>query len=483
MKKTIYMQICGAGRHAVKHAVLLCTTAVWSLLAAGCIFEYPTDSLLVETLSGEGRTLALRVSMFDGIDDAPQEALPAAERMHELRVVITHLDSDGIEVPEYNRLIDIDGKNAKGQWKYGYLDDNLLMFLLDSVWLNTYGGKKHIYLFANSEKVFENQFACKGIKHLDPEQGLAGGKQEKLVFDPEVRRAYFEALKEATFTENDLQTFVKPDDAGRINGIPMSAEYDIDIDELESLTIANLYFFDCYIVRAANKITFTYRNKRYNGDIFVTKWSLKNTADATYLLPRVTDTKHGDWIRWYAEHCADKDAEHTVETEEGETEETKELEFTAVPTTTYNPFESEYTQINETAKPHEGDSYTESGVTGLKLPEIDLATGHITSVTDPKTYYFLESRYPVEAEKQAYTMSFTAKEYNASAAGGTRWIEVTYPSAGVSYLLDKVTTLFRNTHVNINATFDEKGQVDLQVSLINWELDPSPTEGTLEPEK
>ena len=470
MKKTIYMQICGAGRHAVKHAVLLCTTAVWSLLAAGCIFEYPTDSMLVETLSGEGRTLALRVSMFDGIDDAPQEELPAAERMHELRVVITHLDGDGIEVPEYNRLIDIDGKNAKGQWKYGYLDDDLLMFLLDSVWLNTNGGKKHIYLFANSEKVFES----KGIKHLDPEQGLAGGKQEKLVFDPEVRRAYFDALKEATFTQDDLQTFVKPDDAGRINGIPMSAEYDIDIDELESSTIANLYFFDCYIVRAANKITFTYRNNRYNGDIFVTKWSLKNTANDTYLLPRVTDTKHGDWIRWYAEHCADKDAEHTAETEE--------LEFTAAPAT-YNAFESEYTQTN-TANPHVGNPYTESDVTGLKLIEKNQNTGYITPVTDTETYYFLESRYcPVDAKKQAYTMSFTAKEYNASAADGTRWQEVTYPSAGDSYILDKVTTLFRNTHVNINATFDEKGQVDVQVSLINWMPDKDPTEGTLEPEK
>ena len=468
MKKTIYMRICCAGRHAVKHAVLFCTAAVCSLLAAGCIFEYPTDSLLVETLSGEGRTLALRVSMFDDIDDTPQEALPAAERMHELRVVITHLGDDKIEVPEYNRLIDIDGKSAEGQWKYGYLDDDQLMFLLDSVWLNTNGGKKHIYLFANSEKVF----ADKGITHLDPEQGLAGGKQEKKMFSAEERRAYFDALKEATFTQADLQTFVTPDDAGRINGIPMSAEYDIDIDELESPSIANLYFFDCYIVRAANKITFTYQNKRYNGDIFVTKWSLNNTADITYLLPHVTDTKHGDWIRWYAEHSANNTAGH------GE-----ELEFTAAPTATYNPFASEYTQLNDSAESH--DSFTElNSVRGLKLPEMDPATG-ITSITDSTTYYFLESRYcPNEDEpgKQTYRMSFTAKEYNASADVGTRWQEVTYPSAGNSYILDKVTTLFRNTHVKINAAFDEKGQVELGVSLINWERDTAPTEGTLDPE-
>ena len=79
-------------------------------------------------------------------------------------------------------------------------------------------------------------------------------------------------------------------------------------------------------------------------------------------------------------------------------------------------------------------------------------------------------------------MSFTAKEYNASADVGTRWQEVTYPSAGNSYILDKVTTLFRNTHVKINAAFDEKGQVELGVSLINWERDTAPTEGTLDPE-
>lgn len=468
MKKTIYMRICCAGRHAVKHAVLFCTAAVCSLLAAGCIFEYPTDSLLVETLSGEGRTLALRVSMFDDIDDTPQEALPAAERMHELRVVITHLGDDNIEVPEYNRLIDIDGKSAEGQWKYGYLDDDQLMFLLDSVWLNTDGGKKHIYLFANSEKVF----ADKGITHLDPEQGLAGGKQEKKMFSAEERRAYFDALKEATFTQADLQTFVTPDDAGRINGIPMSAEYDIDIDELESPSIANLYFFDCYIVRAANKITFTYENRRYNGDIFVTNWSLNNTADATYLLPRVTDTTHDNWIRWYAEHCADNTAGHG-----------KELEFTAA-RATYNPFASEYTQLNDSATAHwtGNDTYRErNSVKGLKLPEMDLTTGHITSITDPETYYFLESHYPDGAKEQTYTISFTAKEYNASADVDTRWQEVIYPSAGYSYPLDSVTTLFRNTHVKINAAFEEKGAVKLGVSLINWER-KAPIEGTLDPE-
>ena len=101
--------------------------------------------------------------------------------------------------------------------------------------------------------------------------------------------------------------------------------------------------------------------------------------------------------------------------------------------------------------------------------------------TDREVYYFPETRYiPSDSDKQEYTMSFKTLEYNASASGSEEkhWVDGHLYESG---LMENVSTLFRNTHVQIQATFMEGNQVDLNVSIINWGENPA-VHGTLTPE-
>ena len=315
----------------------ICGSVVrWMLAAAAalccvaCIYEFAEEPSPMSVRFLDGESIALQVSMFDIIEDR-DDAHSDIERMHNLRVIITH-DADGHEVIEYNRLIEF-GKGT-GRFRYGYVDDARLMFKIEQ----GSAPNKHIYLFANSEPILMRMLGETELSS-QPDHGIYGGNHYNPV-DQKTADIYLEALRNVTFTNKELQEFVTPTEGGAPNGLPMSAEYDIKFSP-GNAGVPDVHILNAYIVRAANKITFTYQNKRYNGDIFVTKWSLNNTADITYLLPHVTDTTHDNWIQWYAEHSADNTAGHG-----------KELEFTAAPTATYNPFASEYTQLSTILQNH-----------------------------------------------------------------------------------------------------------------------------------
>lgn len=455
---------------------------VAALCCAACINDYPDEAAPVRFPDGE--SIALQVSMFDIIDDA-DDAVPDVERMHNLRVIITHkemLDGAEHEVIEYNRLIEFGDGNRK--YRYGYVEDPRLMFKIE----RGTPSEKHIYLFANSEPILNGMLGKGDLASLtaqpDPEAGIYGGNHYDKI-GQDIADSYLKALREVTFSKDELQYFVKPDDGSPANGIPMSAEYDIEFNP-GNTGIADVYIMNAYIVRAANKITFEYENQRPQYPIFVQNWGLNNVANDAYLLPHVKDggplsgtggddIRDGSWIKWYADHIK-KSNTHAAE-----------LNF-AVPGTTYNSYNGRsdgkytYADLSVTeVKPDGSETVIHEEVTGLKVGNMywDKSGEAIPGKTmDTEVYYFPETRYcPAGRDAQVYTMSFNTLGYNSSPTGGDEkhWTVVgTYDSRP----MESVPTLFRNTHVQIRAKFLERDQVELNVSIINWK-EKAPVNGNL----
>lgn len=461
--------------------------AALSFLTVSCINEYPGEEPS-EVSVGSG--LALRVSLLDAEgygDGEGDDLLPPVECMHDLRVIITHKEEiEGVEyeVIEYNRHIDFDDPDYAGKYRYGYLDNaNLLFKVREGTPM-----KKHLYLFSNSEPVLEKMLRedAKLSKHPDPEEGVYGGNHYVDVNQDDVNR-YLAALRDATFTQEELDGFVGDD--GKVNGIPMSAEYDVEVEPGNTGVSGLCVIGDLHLVRACNKITFEYENYRPQYPIFVQNWVLNLVAKDAYLLPRVKgggplsgtggeDIRDGSWIKWYADHI-------------GTDGHADELNFEVPLTTNYNSYngrsdgEETYADLSVTeVKPDGSETVFKEHVTGLKVGNLYWNKTDIAipgKKTDGKVYYFPETRYiPTNSDTQKYTMSFKTMEYNASASGSEvqHWVDSHSYESGP---MENVSTLFRNTHVQIRATFMEGKQVDLNVSIINWG-ENNPVHGTLTPE-
>ena len=307
---------CGAAFAAgVGSAVRgICGSVVrWMLAAAAalccvaCIYEFAEEPAPMSVRFLDGESIALQVSMFDIIEDR-DDAHSDIERMHNLRVIITHRDADDHEVIEYNRLIEFG--EGTGRFRYGYVDDARLMFKIEQ----GSAPNKHIYLFANSEPILNRMLSeTEGLSSQpDPENGIYGGNHYNPV-DQNTADIYLEALRNVTFTNRELQEFVTPTEGGAPNGLPMSAEYDIQFSP-GNAGVPDVHILNAYIVRAANKITFEFMNDKPTAAIFVKNFGLSDLATSSYLLPRVGDNGtlysgepyNGDWIAWLAKHECDE---------------------------------------------------------------------------------------------------------------------------------------------------------------------------------
>lgn len=135
----------------------------------------------------QGTVLALKVSLTDqaGFASADGGDLPDVEKMRDLRVVITSKDAGGTECVEFNRYLDFSDASEKWRYKYGYVDDDRLMFKLTDT-----NPEKHVYLFANCEPLF----TAEKINHPDPENGIYGDVGANKDKKPIVATAYIERL-------------------------------------------------------------------------------------------------------------------------------------------------------------------------------------------------------------------------------------------------------------------------------------------------
>ena len=469
------------GRRAL--AALVAGAAALCCLA--CINEYPD----ADALAGQGPSLALRVSLPVITDYADDDAASPVERMHNLRVIITHDIGGGKEMIEYNRYIDFD--NTEGHFRYGYLQDPRLMFLINRKWITLH---KNIYLFANSEPIFDRMLKDNDLKrHPDPEGGFYGGNHRPEIKQDEMDK-YLEAIKEVTFTNADLQEFVKPAGGGTANGIPMSAEYrDVSLNP-GNTGVANVHVMDAYIVRAANKITFTYTNERPFRDILVKSWGLEMVNKVSYLLPHVpandetnkslfgagTEYK-GDWIAWYSDHI--RSGRHDAGELNFEVPASSDLGMGPYFGTekTWSSVVGElsgdnlYKHYYDVIESKEGKPTSMQEQYGHYLPrwqDRDKEASKYETQNEP--VYFLESIGSNNQEEinsdngPVYHIVFSAQwqQYELNGNVSDSPLESrTFPAA----FLDKVKTLFRNTHVHVDVAFRDNTPLDLYATIVKWE--------------
>jgi hypothetical protein len=437
------MAACGLCRGVFLCTVLLCLVS--------CIWEFPPEETDALSL-GDGATLALKVSLFDtdgfAAADREGEGLPEVEKMHDLRVVITSKADDGSEQVEFNRYLDF--RSGDWMYKYGYLDDDRLVFKVSGT-----NPQKHVYLFANCEPLFEDIFKENAEKgdgvtvHVDPENGLYGDIGANEDWKPLPGEDYIKMLHEATYTNGQLQKWVKTD-GGKANGIPMSAEYEITV-EPGNTGINGVHVLEAYIVRACNKITFEYVNEKSQHPIFISDWTLSDIAETAFLLPRVKSGSgldySGSWIAGYAGHIEanrgdsfDKDNPHDGE------EPLYDFDVPSEPV-----LKGLYYKYGENAE-----------VKGLEVPGVDVSGVPEIPKTkiDEVVHYFPESKNVKNGSEQ-YTLDFTTSEYSRA--------EEYTPRKYGPIQLPKVLTLFRNTHVKIRAKIGQ-GKMGIEVKVHEWDV-------------
>lgn len=203
---------------------------------------------------------------------------------------------------------------------------------------------------------------------------------------------------------------------GSTGDLPMTAVHQITVGS-QNMDLTNE---PLYIVPVANKLELTFQNKRteWNEEIKVTKWTLDAVADCSYLLPKVDETTFetnkgtSDWMQWMKEKC----------------EETEDADA----------------WLTEYSIPMEAKHATYAGKVNPTLT----AGAEATSISP---VYIPESKYNPDANDiQQYTLTVTTQE-------GTE--TKTY-----SALLPNLGSLFRDTHVKIDVTFNEAG-LSLEVDL------------------
>lgn len=344
-------------------------------------------------------TLVLNTEVLGALRSGADDGFPDEEKMETLRIVILHADG----TVEYNRLLD-----------FGAGLQTACTQLVKVREAET----KAVYLIANEASV-------PGLDNMELD-GFAAG--------------------DAGFGEKVGNLSFVPDYAGP--SIPMSAMYEVEVGQASK---------ECrfYLVRAATKFTFRFKNMR-SGPVTVNSIAVSDIAGHTYLMPRKksptmrfreADGSESElfWITWL-KRVSDESQR--------------------------NPDDRELADKRGWILDYDIPAGTVSDRVTVPAPDNFRVAGFAYDMGVPKpgtavypAFYLPESK-SLKAPggnpdgEQAYTMTFRLTDDNN--------MEQVF-----SRPFGNLKALFRNTHVVVDATFQEK---EVQVDVIPY------SEVILEPE-
>lgn len=289
-------------------------------------------------------------------------------------------------------------------------------------------------------------------------------------------------------------------------GIPMTAMYEITVPDKEELATDKYTLKEkLYVVRAATKYSFSFANTSANRNIKVTSAVIKNViTDRMYLMPHVnketaeTDGKGKYWVVSRDDSSGDPSKRYLSAQTEADSWFTgrewidwlaAEAERTngeaALPDAS-EEWLTDY-EVPPPSTPEGGEETPGNGTAPFEMEftapvEVPANTTEGNPVAASRYFYLPESRSQKDKadvlKLQEYTLTIHTKETfegdgktaeNGAASGGnevTRSYTATLPHLG---------SLFRNTHVKVNITFNDY--------TINWQVDVEPYwEVKLEPE-
>lgn len=265
-------------------------------------------------------------------------------------------------------------------------------------------------------------------------------------------------------------------------GIPMTAMYEINVPAIKDLpeNTDEYKLGDLYVVRAATKYSFNFKNTSAHRNIQVNSVDIKDViTNRMYLMPHVNKEKDNtdgtdkywvvsdktnkknylqnktnswftnrEWIDWMVEEAGETNG-NTDLPDTGEEEWLTDYDVPNGETSTYNM------------------KYTDP----VKVPA-NKGEGNLDFVSSTQYFYLPESRSQIDNDalmRQEYTLTVhTTETFEGNGNKNSREKNYTAP-------LPHLASLFRNTHVKVNIVFNDHN--------VDWQVDVEPYwEVVLEPE-
>ena len=389
------------------------------------------------------------------VDAVKAEESVAENTMHTLRIVIASRNRAGYWTIEHNRLEIFGGTGVR-------ISDEMEFPVEGS-------SDKRIYLIANESQV----------KKLPTGDDLSSVRID--LSDDDLYKPDGNGLAPI---DNVICTTLQ-DESVAEKGVPMSAMYEVRMEKTPQ-TIA------LYVVRAWSKITFTYINETtrvpLEGEpvaarkrrIKLLGWSVEELADRSYLMPHVNRNASGaftvvdselktvkeldeDWIDWMVK-----------EAEKGENKES-------------------YEWLTDYSIPDEaGHSlYSFWYDTEKDAPSAPVIFPKGDEARRPDTYnsnaiYISESKNDAWYDAAGHNEGLGVQQYRLTVVTNELAYDLTdspenWKAASYTAVLPNLSSLFRNTHVNVRITFKGEGNFAIYAEIQPWKTS-APVTGELVPE-
>lgn len=368
---------------ALRHIIQLTLAFCLLLTASSC----DKDTLSAEDIAENGKVVLVLNAGITGSTRAG--VLPDNEKMKTLRIVILHPDG----TVEHNEHIDFGATPVEQYVKFIPVTRN---------------ETKAVYLFANEESV----------------NGLTA---ELSAFIP--GSTGFQARVENMDFEPDYAT----------HAIPMTSKYEVEVKD-------DMREYQFYLVHAATKFTFRFRNMR-TGPVTVNSIAVSEIADRMYVMPhkqiQTMDFEEADgstsslyWIDWLQRVAEESEANPD------------------------NPVNTELAERRGWIMDYDIPAgATHGSVTHIPTMSVVVpkAGTNAPGTAEYPAFYLPESR-KLKATgggsygEQAYTMAISLRDDN----NRLRTFDMSF---------NNLKALFRNTHVIVDVLFNENIQVTLRYTV------------------
>lgn len=418
-------------RHIISMSLLLC-----GLLAfASCInesFEQPREE------EDNSIFLTFHTAVAGASTRADGEGVPADERINRLLVVIVSEEPATPEDTEGET-----GADATNGTKWVVEHNSIVKGISTGLPLtdgHTFkvkaGCKKRIYLIANYE----------GLKDAD---GNLDFTDEAFIPEENTTRA---KVDDYVFALNEEYKY-DPEKYG----IPMTAMYEVEIPDKKNITGDEYDLKKLYVVRAATKFSFKFTNLSTQKDITINGFDLKKIIkDRMYLMPHVNKKGGKYWV---------VDTDRTSTEILGGNGTAKDWIDWMVKETQKTEDNKDYQWLTDYEVPENilHTSFTHNWEDGLPVAK--------TPSEEPAVTFYLPESKNLKTEPEGESKDLKLQEYELTIHtkekilndDGTENAQITNEYTAK---LPQLTSLFRNTHVKVNVTFNDH--------QLDWEVDVEP---------
>ena len=404
---------------------------------------------------GDNRDDVILTLTASSVDAVKAEESVAENTMHTLRIVIASRNGAGYWNIEHNRLEIFDGTGVR--------ISNEMKFPVKG------SSDKRIYLIANESQV----------KKLPADEALSAtgiNLSDNDLYKPDGNGlAPIDNVVCATLQDESVAE----------KGVPMSAMYEVRMEKTPQTAVL-------HVVRAWSKITFSYTNETtrvpLEGEPVAAKkrrikllgWSVEKLADCVYLMPHVNRNASGaftvvdselkavkeldkGWIDWMVKEAEKGDAKADYEW----------LTDYSVPDESDHSLYSFWYDTEKNA-PSAPVIFPKGDGAG----RLDTYNSNAVYISESKNdAWYGAAGHDADLGLQQYRLTVVTNELDYDLTDSPE----NWKAASYTAVLPNLSSLFRNTHVNVRITFKGEGNFAIYAEIQPWKTS-APVTGELVPE-